>query len=553
MKNRFGLQNLKIMVLCSIFAAAQSMQLCPMVVVEPIPYRVLTGFNNTIYVKTFGIGALSIAVGFVTYTLTNNKKMAYAITATGLCSFGAVALYRFSLEKVSERKRLTEIARLAEMAQQVALRSQQEAATRVKQLRDRTLLENKRQAEVARIRQRRLEEDVRLAEVVRLAQQEQGQEAAANARASSIMTILAMIPTFDKWRDICYMLRPMREAVAGEPCPLNTPIAIDIFTTLMDKFIQRFAQLKTAPVWFTPLSDENPFYVVKQRAANQEVVYTHSDLHGDVKSLMLFLQELRAKGVVDNNWRVAPGNRVIFLGDYIDRGWYGLETLYTLMILAYNNPESVALVRGNHEDRFTFQMYNNNEIKNKIERFGRNFDVFFEQLDRFFETLPSALYLQKSNGRHILFTHGAHNHEHATLKDFLAADTLFDAVASNRLQHTGYSWSSYSSMLAEGFAPSQRGAGFQYSEHIAIEWMNEHAVDSIIHGHEHTDSCLCDGRVYGLRISPDTDPAIGFRTNSALFSDEQIRKRYDGDTFATILIRDGSATIEIVNAALLHI
>lgn len=63
------------------------------------------------------------------------------------------------------------------------------------------------------------------------------------------------------------------------------------------------------------------------------------DLHGDL-------------GALDSLLRVVDLSKdcLIFLGDYADRGSFGLEVIEKVSLIARNNPTKVFLLKGNHED-----------------------------------------------------------------------------------------------------------------------------------------------------------------------------------------------------------
>lgn len=79
---------------------------------------------------------------------------------------------------------------------------------------------------------------------------------------------------------------------------------------------------------------------------------TIGDLHGNYMDLMYFEKTL---------WPLSPTlcpSKMLFLGDYVDRGSFGLEVVAYLLAYKVHLPQKITLLRGNHEIRDIQKMYN---------------------------------------------------------------------------------------------------------------------------------------------------------------------------------------------------
>ncbi|XP_020520258.1 serine/threonine-protein phosphatase PP-X isozyme 2 isoform X3 [Amborella trichopoda] len=52
-----------------------------------------------------------------------------------------------------------------------------------------------------------------------------------------------------------------------------------------------------------------------------------------------------------------PQTNYLFLGDFVDRGFYSVETFLLLLALKVRYPDRITLIRGNHESRQITQVY----------------------------------------------------------------------------------------------------------------------------------------------------------------------------------------------------
>ena len=74
------------------------------------------------------------------------------------------------------------------------------------------------------------------------------------------------------------------------------------------------------------------------------------DLHGQLYDMFYIFDKL-----VEDPTMV---DTMLFLGNYINRGMYSIEVFVYLCVMKLEHPESVILLRGNHESRHCSETYN---------------------------------------------------------------------------------------------------------------------------------------------------------------------------------------------------
>lgn len=216
-------------------------------------------------------------------------------------------------------------------------------------------------------------------------------------------------PTFAEWKSACGKLPPNRVLNGRMPPKALLPLpdfsemdrVLDAWFGLatngplatpahwLNNGPRRETFFNTSQTWFTtPRLPFEPF-VQKLVLPPDAKVHLQGDLHGDIRSFLAILSQLQERRWLDGFTVIDPNLHIVFLGDYTDRGLYGIEVLYTLFRLKLANPDRVHMVRGNHEDVNLVSRYG--FLAEGQAKYGSAFKA--EKILRAYDFLPVALYL----------------------------------------------------------------------------------------------------------------------------------------------------------------
>ncbi|KAK4154467.1 Metallo-dependent phosphatase-like protein [Chaetomidium leptoderma] len=164
--------------------------------------------------------------------------------------------------------------------------------------------------------------------------------------------------------------------------------------------------------------------------------------------------------------------RFVFLGDFVDRGYFSLETFTLLMCLKAKYPDRIVLVRGNHESRQITQVYGFYEECQ--QKYG-NASVW-KACCQVFDFLVLAAIVDGT----VLCVHGGLSPEIRTI------DQIRVVARAQEIPHEGafcdLVWSDPEEI--ETWAISPRGAGWLFGHKVATEFNHVNGLKTIARAHQ---------------------------------------------------------------------
>lgn len=225
----------------------------------------------------------------------------------------------------------------------------------------------------------------------------------------SILWAQTPLPDYPRWRSACEGLPANRDLRGAMPDKQSLPLPLFAdFETVLDLFVQneREGALGDPDAWVGTSPDSKKFFdgsrgwysstdipfqpfAEKLVFPSDSVVIIMGDLHGDIRSLLGVLDELNERKILDGFRICDPRYRFLFLGDFTDRGAYGVEVLYTLFRLKDVNSDRVFFTRGNHED---FNLASRYGFLDELrQKYGQTADI--TKVMRVYDLLPVVCYV----------------------------------------------------------------------------------------------------------------------------------------------------------------
>ncbi|OBA27429.1 Metallo-dependent phosphatase [Hanseniaspora valbyensis NRRL Y-1626] len=176
-----------------------------------------------------------------------------------------------------------------------------------------------------------------------------------------------------------------------------------------------------------------------------------------------------------------PETNYLFLGDYVDRGLYSLETIMLLLVLKLRYPNRIALLRGNHESRQITQSYGfYNECLNKYASGLGEGVAVWKHITSVFDFLSLAAKIDNE----IFCVHGGLSPNIQTVEQINVIDRFKEIPHDGPMADLVWSDPENFLQMDENFQVSTRGAGYLFGEEVVKRFCVKNKLKKIFRAHQ---------------------------------------------------------------------
>lgn len=251
-----------------------------------------------------------------------------------------------------------------------------------------------------------------------------------------------------------------QEIIKQKPDVINMPFRFNILQNVIESLCHKVKKI---------LSTEDNLIKINHRK-NSKPIYIYGDIHGQFSDLVRFI-ELTG---------MPPKVKLLFLGDYVDRGDNSIEVIMLLFCLKIKYPNDVYLIRGNHECSNLNNLYGFQE--ECVERYGK---IHGNEIWKLINDCLHMLSLSILINNEILCVHGGISPKLHNLEDInklkkginIPDDGVFcDLTWSDPKKHKN------------DWEHNDRGVSFTFNENALDNFMNKHNLKLICRAHQVVDN-----------------------------------------------------------------
>ena len=165
--------------------------------------------------------------------------------------------------------------------------------------------------------------------------------------------------------------------------------------------------------------------------------------------------------------------KFLFLGDYVDRGHFSIETFAYLACLKIKNPEKIFLIRGNHESPNVNQMYGlYNDV---LQLYGS--PTIWCLANKTFQYLPIAAVISNK----FFCVHGGLSPELRFIEKLYSINRVCDIPDTGIL--ADLAWSDPVEDINK-WQKSKRGSGYTFGRHQVEEFLHNNKCELVVRSHQ---------------------------------------------------------------------
>ncbi|KAK3916929.1 Serine/threonine-protein phosphatase 5 [Frankliniella fusca] len=217
------------------------------------------------------------------------------------------------------------------------------------------------------------------------------------------------------------------------------------------------------------------------------------DIHGQFYDLM---------NIFELNGLPSESNPYLFNGDFVDRGSFSVECIFTLFGFKLLYPNHFFMARGNHESHNMNQMYGfEGEVKAK----------YTTQMSQLFTEVYNWLPLAHLLNKRVLVMHGGlFTKDDVTLDDIRKIDRNREPPEDGLMCELLWS----DPQPQNGRESSKRGVGVQFGPDVTNNFLKKNKLDYIIRSHEVKNAgyeVAHDGKCITIFSAPNYCDTMGNR------------------------------------------